>query len=95
MSDYHTITPSGINIDGQPSYRPEEAARYLSLSNSRLAVFRVEGEGPEFHQFCRKIFYTKVDLDNFISARCRKQKATSGYLRVPKTPSEPVSAVAA
>lgn len=48
----------------------QEAARYVSLSVSSLAKFRVYGGGPKYVRLSpRSIRYRKSDLDEWVAAR--------------------------
>jgi Helix-turn-helix domain len=60
---------SGVSI-----LRDHEAAEYLSVSPSTLRAWRSQGRGPVWVGLSRRIGYTLVDLDAYISAN-RVQKA--------------------
>lgn len=48
----------------------KEAAAYLRLSASRLAVLRSKGGGPRYiAQSSRKCLYRRADLDAWLEAR--------------------------
>lgn len=40
----------------------EDAAKVLNLSPRTLERFRVEGRGPAFHKFGRRVLYSDPDL---------------------------------
>ncbi|WP_319774674.1 helix-turn-helix domain-containing protein [Breoghania sp.] len=53
-----------------------EAAAYLRLSPSRLAVLRSKGGGPRFiAQSSRKCLYRRADLDAWLESRARSNNA--------------------
>jgi excisionase family DNA binding protein len=47
-----------------------EAAALLRLSERTLERWRVEGSGPPFRRFGRRVVYSKVDLDTWAESRC-------------------------
>lgn len=48
-----------------------EAARYLRLSSSTLAKFRVAGGGPAYVKAGRKVLYRRGDLDDWMTSNAR------------------------
>lgn len=48
-----------------------EAARYLRLSERTLERLRVEGRGPAFKKFGRRVLYAQGDLDAWAEAMTR------------------------
>jgi len=58
--------------------RPKEAARYLRISISTLARWRVEGQGPSFSKAGpRAVLYSQTSLDDWISNHTHS--STSSY----------------
>ena len=57
--------------------RSSDAAEYLGLQKTTLAVLRTKGGGPPFTKLGRLIFYDLHDLDAWI--RARKYKSTADY----------------
>lgn len=52
-----------------------EAAKYLRVSRSTLAKWRMRGEGPPFHHFGKRlIYYIKHELDAWL-AQCDRKPA--------------------
>ena len=49
--------------------RAAEAARYLRVSRSTLAKWRMRGEGPPFHH-CgpRLVYYLRAEIDAWLEA---------------------------
>ena len=47
-----------------------EAAAYLRVSERTLERWRVEGGGPLFRRFGRRIVYARGDLEEWAEARC-------------------------
>lgn len=57
--------------------RPFEASRFLGVSPSTLAKWRVYGKGPPFSRLSRGIcLYDIADLEAFVAER--KRSSTSG-----------------
>ena len=56
-----------------PVLTPEQTARYLTVSISTLARWRIAGTGgPSFIRLSRqKVGYRQTDLDKFLEARVR------------------------
>jgi predicted DNA-binding transcriptional regulator AlpA len=56
----------------------EAAAKYLSLSESTLKRWRVEGKGPAWIALDeRRVGYDKRDLDDWLKARTRNRVPAS------------------
>jgi excisionase family DNA binding protein len=47
----------------------KEAAAFLRLSPRTLEKLRVEGGGPRFHKFGRRVLYAVDDLESWANAR--------------------------
>lgn len=47
-----------------------EAAGLLRISERTLERWRVEGVGPRFRRFGRRVIYSKLDLENWADGRC-------------------------
>lgn len=47
-----------------------EAAEFLRLSERTLERWRVEGMGPRFRRFGRRVVYAKSDLETWADSRC-------------------------
>jgi excisionase family DNA binding protein len=63
----------------EPRFVSEKtAARYLGLSHRTLQNMRVNGGGPGFHKFGRRIQYDFQDLDAW--AESRRYFSTSEYV---------------
>ena len=48
----------------------DEAADFLRISERTLERWRVEGNGPRFRRFGRRVVYSKTDLDTWADGRC-------------------------
>ncbi len=46
-----------------------EAAAFLNLSPRTLEKMRVEGGGPRFRKFGRRVLYAVIDLERWANAR--------------------------
>ena len=46
-----------------------EAALFLRLSERTLERWRVEGQGPRFRRFGRRVVYAKSDLETWADGR--------------------------
>lgn len=45
-----------------------EAAKYLRVSRSTLAKWRMRGEGPPFHRFGKRLtYYLKEEIDAWLA----------------------------
>ena len=51
-------------------YNQSETAEFLRLSERTLERWRVEGMGPPFRRFGRRIVYAKADLERWADGRC-------------------------
>lgn len=47
-----------------------EAARFLRISERTLERWRVEGVGPRFRRFGRRVVYAASDLETWADGRC-------------------------
>ena len=47
-----------------------ESADFLRLSERTLERWRVEGNGPRFRRFGRRVVYAKSDLETWADGRC-------------------------
>ena len=55
----------GLNL------KPEQAAARLHVSRATLANWRVQGIGPRFIKFGRKVLYPVVEIEAFERAHLR------------------------
>lgn len=55
----------------------DEAAQMLCMSQVALGRWRVEGKGPPFHKFGRRVVYDRADVKEW--AKRRKYASTSEY----------------
>jgi len=62
MTDF-PITDRKLNV--------REAAEYLNLSKSTLDKLRVTGEGPNYHQFGRRVAYSREALSEWAAKRIK------------------------
>lgn len=53
-----------------PYFTQSEAADFLRISERTLERWRVEGNGPRFRRFGRRIVYAQGDLENWANSRC-------------------------
>ncbi len=64
----------------QPTFlTPKESAAFLRLSTVTLARWRIEGMGPSFRKFGRRVVYARPDLVAW--ADLQKQQSTSAIRR--------------
>ena len=47
-----------------------EASEFLRLSARTLERWRVEGNGPRFHRFGKRVVYSKTALESWADERC-------------------------
>lgn len=59
-----------------------EAALFLRLSERTLERWRVEGQGPRFRRFGRRIVYAKSDLEIWADGRCYQSTSETQPLPV-------------
>lgn len=77
MTEAQTPTAGGL-------LRVDQAAEYLSCSESWLAHQRIKGKGPRFVRMGHAIRYRRADLDAYLegsvveTADTRRQAARSG-----------------
>jgi excisionase family DNA binding protein len=64
--------------DNSDIMRPQEAAKYLTLSVQRLAKLRLEGGGPTFIKAGRSVLYRRADLDLWLRSRTRNSTSDGG-----------------
>jgi hypothetical protein len=70
-----------MNSDSSPYMPQESAAAFLNLSPRTLERFRVEGRGPRFLKFGRRVMYRRADLEAWGDAQARTSTSDAGYLR--------------
>lgn len=58
-----------------------EAADFLRISERTLERWRVEGNGPRFRRFGRRIVYAQSDLESWADGRCYQSTSEA----VPRT----------
>jgi excisionase family DNA binding protein len=59
-----------------------EAAKYLQLSRSTLAKWRMKGEGPPFHRCgARLVYYSRPEIDAWLAACDDSEQARSAKVR--------------
>lgn len=52
--------------------RPEEAARYIGVSVSTLAKFRMSGEGPAYIKVGQRVvLYDTAEIEDWLASRRR------------------------
>ena len=64
--------------------RSDAAARYLGISTSKLAKWRMSGDGPPFAKLGRRVVYRRADLEAWLAASLRTStspEADDGLLR--------------
>lgn len=54
-----------------------EAALFLRLSERTLERWRVEGQGPRFRRFGRRVVYAQTDLETWADGRCFQSTSES------------------
>lgn len=60
-------------------YMPQgPAADFLNLSPRTLERFRVEGRGPRFRKFGKRVVYSRVDLEAWADAQIRTSTSDLG-----------------
>nr|WP_245649157.1 helix-turn-helix domain-containing protein [Sphingomonas mali] len=52
-----------------PFFSNDEAASFLRLSPRTLEKYRVIGGGPPFYKLGRRVFYKRVDLEDWAGRR--------------------------
>ncbi len=58
-----------------------QAAQLLSLSPRTLEKFRVQGNGPVFRKFGRRVIYSRKDLEYWAQSRQCVSTSDSNYRR--------------
>lgn len=61
-----------------PYLTQEDAAGLLRLSPRTLERFRVEGRGPRYLKFGRRVMYRRSDLDTWAQAQVRTSTSDRG-----------------
>ncbi|MBA2589143.1 MAG: helix-turn-helix domain-containing protein [Alphaproteobacteria bacterium] len=56
-------------------FTTEEASKYLSVARQTLAVWRLNGCGPDFKKLGRKVVYEIGALDKFVNSRTHRSTA--------------------
>ena len=59
-----------------------EAADFLRISERTLERWRVEGNGPRFRKFGRRIVYAQGDLETWADGRCYQSTSATEPLSV-------------
>jgi len=54
------------------------AAEYLGLSPRTLERFRVEGRGPHYRKFGRRVLYARADLVDWADRQIRRSTSDAG-----------------
>ncbi len=65
-----------------PYFTQSEAADFLRVSERTLERWRVEGNGPRFRRFGRRVVYALGDLDSWANDRCYQSTSQAGQLQV-------------
>lgn len=65
--------------DATPYLSQTEAARLLRLSPKTLERFRLEGRGPVFMKFGRRVMYALADLHAWAAQQRRTSTSDSGH----------------
>jgi Helix-turn-helix domain len=63
-------------------FTQSEAALFLRLSERTLERWRVEGQGPRFRRFRRRVVYAKNDLETWADDRCYQSTSATEPLQV-------------
>jgi predicted DNA-binding transcriptional regulator AlpA len=59
-----------------------ESAMFLRISERTLERWRIEGQGPRFRRFGRRIVYAKTDLETWADDRCYQSTSATEPLQV-------------
>lgn len=59
-----------------------ETAEFLRISERTLERWRVEGNGPRFRRFGRRVVYAKSDIEAWADGRCYQSTSASEPLAV-------------
>jgi hypothetical protein len=65
-----------------PYLNQAEAADFLRLSERTLERWRVEGHGPRFRRFGRRIVYAQGDLEAWANGRCFQSTSATEPVQV-------------
>ena len=65
-----------------PYFTQSEAADFLRISERTLERWRVEGNGPRFRRFGRRIVYAQGDLEGWANGRCYQSTSATEPLQV-------------
>ena len=57
-----------------------EAADFLRISERSLERWRVEGTGPRFRRFGRRVVYAKSDVETWADGRCFQSTSSESAL---------------
>lgn len=59
-----------MTTDALQALTPQQAAKYLGISEASLRLWRSEGKGPRYFRAGEKLVrYRRADLDTWIEAR--------------------------
>jgi hypothetical protein len=79
----------GLDIksgEGLPVFFDQTAAsKFLGISKRTLERWRLEGTGPVFRKFGRRVFYARTDLLAWADAR-RRDSTSEDWLQSQKAP---------
>jgi excisionase family DNA binding protein len=69
-------------VDARPRYlSSKEAAKFLSLSESTLAKWRVKGGGPPYVKLGRRVAYAAALLDQWAALHQRRNTSDTAQAR--------------
>lgn len=72
------MKPSNTHQQSENSYLTQnEAAELLRLSARTLERWRVEGIGPSYRRFGRRVVYARSDLDHWANGCTRQSTSQS------------------
>jgi Helix-turn-helix domain len=71
------LTALQQSVDPPAFLTPKESAAFLRLSDVTLARWRIEGIGPPYRKFGRRVLYARADL--VLWADGQTQQNTSQY----------------
>lgn len=77
------MTPSPPAATAARYLTNDEAAAFLRLSPRTLEKQRVEGSGPRFRKFGRRVLYAVNDLETWADARSFEMTSGSGSRSCP------------
>jgi hypothetical protein len=72
--------PTDATTEPQTFLCATEAAVWLRISPVTLARWRIEGSGPPFRRFGRRVVYARADLLRTPETRPTHDRATTGEL---------------